>query len=148
MPISNLHLVEQGQRLQRADGDSRKALLARAAVLPTEDRILIELLVRGDTPRRKIAEILKRPPGTISRRIQRLTQRLHNPLVIALFDPRCPLSAEFRQLGVEHFLIGLPARVLAERHRMPITQVRRALITISGWFRGVTSGYRRHLNSE
>jgi DNA-directed RNA polymerase specialized sigma24 family protein len=143
MPIRNIYLAERGQRLERVDPDIQKALLKRAAVLPSKDRLLVELLVRGETPRRQIAELLKLTPGTVCRRAQRLSRRLYSPLVIALFDNKCPLSDEYRQLGVEHFLLGMPTRQIAEKHEMPVTQVRRALTTISGWFRGVTSGYRR-----
>src|SRR4051812_40729700 len=148
MTIRSTYLAERGRRIEPIDPDMQKALLQRAAVLPSEDRVLIELLIRGQTPRRKIAEILNRTPGTVCRRIQRLCQRLHNPLVIALFDEKCPLPGDYRQLGVEHFLLGLRGRQPAERHRMPLTQVRRMLTTISGWFRGATSGYRRHGHDE
>src|SRR5207249_4016057 len=110
----------------------QKALLKRAAVLPNEDRLLVELLVRGETPRRQIAEILNLTPGTVCRRAQRLCRRLYSPLVIALFDDKCPLPDEYRQLGVEHFLLGMPPRHIAEKHQMTVGQVRHMLTTISG----------------
>ncbi len=67
-----------------------------------------------------------------------LYARLHDPLVVALFDDRCPLAADYRQLGTEHYLLGLSPRELADRHRMPHGEVRRMLVFLRGWHKGAT----------
>src|SRR2546421_10394578 len=89
MQLTDPAVVDRSRpRAVPGDSASEAALLQRAALLPPEDRLLIELLQRNTT-RRQIADILKQPPGTVCRRIQRLGRRLHNPVVIALLDPRC-----------------------------------------------------------
>jgi hypothetical protein len=117
------------------------ALLQRAALLPPEDRLLIELLQRNAT-RRQIADILKAPPGTVCRRIQRLSRRLHNPIVIALLDERCPLEASVRQIGVERLLLDHSLGALSTKHQRHTSEIRRILEFIRGWHAGVVEGFQ------
>ena len=117
-----------------ADVDGADAeILRRARLLLPRDRSIIELTVRNRASRQAIARTLGLAPGTVSRRLQRLSARLHDPLVIALLDPACPLAPEYRQVGVEHFLQGLPARHIADKHRMGEVQVRAMIALIRQW---------------
>ncbi|HEV2293684.1 MAG TPA: hypothetical protein VGR35_07500 [Tepidisphaeraceae bacterium] len=123
-----------GQQIRPPRGMS-PALMKRVALLPQRDRAIIEL-TRLHLSRSGIARALGMSPGQVSRRLRVLYARLHDPLVVALFDERCPLAAEHRQLGIEHHLLGLSPRELADKHRMPSGEVRRTLVYLRGWHKG------------
>ena len=129
------------------DSASELAVRQRAALLPQPDRLLVELLQRNAS-RRQIAEILKLPPGTVCRRIQRLGKRLHNPIVIVLLDAHCPLEPHVRQIGVERLLMDLTIRELAHKHDRTATQIKRVLEFIQGWHQGLVDGYQRATRSR
>jgi hypothetical protein len=125
------------------DGSAARARLAeavpeavrkRAAFLLEPERTLFQLLADGSVSRRQVARMLKVPPGTLTRRVQKLANRLHDPLVVALLDnDRCPLASEYRQLGIEHFLQGRTIRNLSDRHRISASKVRDMIQFIRGW---------------
>lgn len=119
--------------------EKQQILLARAAYLLKDDRILLELAIRGQMTQRQIGQILSLPPGTISRKLRRLGNRLYNPLVIALLDKACPLPREYRQLGIEYFLQNRPLRELAESHQLTGHEVRGMIEHLRGWHRGITA---------
>jgi DNA-directed RNA polymerase specialized sigma24 family protein len=138
-------LHERERRAPAATSPERRpeALLSpslkqRLELLPTRDRAIVELTMRANLSRSGIARALGVTPGQISRRLRVLYARLHDPLVVALFDPRCPLAPEYRQLGTEHFLLGIKARELAEKHQIPVSEVRRMLVYLRGWQKGAT----------
>ena len=143
-----MHIAEPRQidrsmpRAAPGESESQAAVLQRAALLPPEDRLLIELVHRNAT-RRQIADILKIPPGTVCRRIQRLGSRLHNPIVIALLDPRCPLEPHIRQIGVERLLLDMKMSELARKHDRHQSEIHRVLEFIQGWHLGLVEGYER-----
>lgn len=118
------------------------ALLKRLDLLPDSDRAMVALALEGRVSRREIAQLLGLPPGTVSRRLRRLGNALHDPIVVALVERPIGLPAEYRQLGIEHFLLGFSTRRLADLHQMTRHEVRKALEHIRGWFRGVTGRQR------
>lgn len=124
-----------GQQIRPRRGMS-PALIRRVALLPTRDRAIVELTLRSNLSRTGIARALDITPGQVSRRLRVLYARLHDPLVLALFEQRCPLAAEYRQLGIEHHLLGLSPRELADKHRLPSGEVRRMLVYLRGWHNG------------
>ena len=138
MQLCDNRVLERGtqRRIESDDLIAAKKVLARAALLPEKDRLLVELALRRVTHRR-IGELMKLPPGTVTRRIQRLSKRLHDPIVIALLDERCPLEPDVRQLGVERFLIGMTEREVSARHEIKRDQLKRRLEYIQGWVRGL-----------
>src|SRR4051812_45793734 len=90
---------------QHADPDDAKSLAAlrkRVSLLREEDQVLIELALFGTASRRRIAEMVRLPAGTVSRRLRKLATRLYDPIVLGLLDDDCPLSPQQRQIGVEH----------------------------------------------
>jgi len=121
------------------DEDLVAAVLRRAALLPAEDRALIDL-VRRNVTRRQIAAVMGTDPGTVCRRIRKLSERLHDPVVIALLHDKCPLPAEHRQIGVEHLLLGKPVNELTRRHQMGRREVRKVLDYVKGMASGVGGG--------
>ena len=114
------------------------AFRQRLDLLPMRDRAIVELTLRSNLSRSGIARALGMAPGQVSRRLRVLYARLHDPLVVALFDPRCPLAPEYRQLGTEHFLLGLSTRELAEKHQLGLVEVRQMLAYVRGWQKGAT----------
>ncbi len=133
-------LLERGRRVEAQDDRQiRAALLKRAALLPEQDRLLVELVQR-EMSRRRIAEILKMAPGTVCRRVRKLSQRLYDPLVLALLHESCPLEAQKRQMAVEYFLLGLTIRQLAQKHQAQMREVRETLDYVRGWHRGLKEG--------
>lgn len=117
-------------------------VLERVAMLPARDRAILELTLSAKLSRSHIGRALGMSPGLVSRRIRMLYARVHDPMVAALFDPRCPLAPEYRQLGIEHFLLGASMNQLADKHRLPFPHVRRIIIFLRGWHKGAT-GPRR-----
>jgi hypothetical protein len=124
----------------RSTPDARRLMLRRAEFLDRRDQTLVQLVLRGTLSLRDIAGLVGSDAGTVCRRMARLANRLNDPLVVALTDPRCPLPAEHRQLGIEHFVRGIRFRDLVELHRMSPHAVRRMLTFIRGWHKGVVQG--------
>jgi DNA-directed RNA polymerase specialized sigma24 family protein len=126
-------------RTRAEDPDAE--LFRRARFLLPDDRLLLELAFKNHLSIRQIARLHNKPAGTISRKIMRLCKRLRDPAVVVLIDPAfvIPLRDEYRTLGVEHLLKGLSARQLADRHQMPVAEVRRIVSYIDGWCKGVIS---------
>ena len=122
--------------------DGQRAVLKRAELLDPDDRLLVRLALHNGVSRRQLAQVLRIPAGSVTRRLQRLGARLNDPLVVALLDSSCPLAPEYRQLGVEHFLRGRSMRQLADAHRMAIGEVRRIIAYLRGWHRGITAALR------
>ena len=136
-------ILESGRLLSAADPASEEGFWERAAMLRAEERVLVELAVRGGRSHRQIAGLLGRTPGSVTRALQRLSRRLSDPLVLALLHPNCLLEPQERQIGVEHFLSGLTAKELAAKHQLPAVQVRRILHSLKTWHRVGAAGERR-----
>ncbi|MGH7215212.1 MAG: hypothetical protein ACREIT_10660 [Tepidisphaeraceae bacterium] len=120
--------------------EQQKEVLLRAQLLEREDRLLVDLAVRGRRSHYQIARLIGIDRGNVTRRLRRLSIRLHDPLVVALIDQDCPLRAELRLLALEHYLGGKTIRHLADRHEMTLNEVKRALEYVRGWHRGVRDG--------
>jgi DNA-directed RNA polymerase specialized sigma24 family protein len=114
-------------------------VMSRAHWLLPDDRLIIELAIRNRVPHRQIAIALKVPAGTVSRRVRRILRRLNDPLSVALLDARCPLPADHREVGVEHFVQGLSASALAQKHDASAQHIRRMIMYVRGWHRGASS---------
>jgi DNA-directed RNA polymerase specialized sigma24 family protein len=112
------------------------ALRERIDLLRPNDRLLLELTMRGNYSRRRIGKVLNLEPGSVSRRLRRLIGRLNDPLVSRLLDSRCPLPPDYRQIGVEHFLSGWSTTELAGKHGMTVIQMRQIVQYLRGWSRG------------
>jgi len=124
----------------RSDTWATPRLMERIELLPRRDRAIVELTLRAGLSRADIARAMNMSAGAVSRRFRSLYARLHDPLVAALFDPRCPLAAEYRQLAIEHFLQGVSAPALADEHQLPTEQVRKMLAHVRWWHRGINAG--------
>lgn len=108
-------------------------------LLHPEDRLLFELAMRHRLSRRQVAAALGVAPGNVSRRLRRLLNRLHDPLITNLCDSACTLPAEHRQIGLEHFLHDRPLNDIARQRRQSKLQIRQMIEYIRGWHRGHTT---------
>jgi len=126
-------------RVDHSDQPRLDMRFPHVGLLAPDDRRLLDLALTYRMPHRQIGLALNLPAGTVTRRLKRLLARLHDPLVHALTDANCPLAPEYRQLGIEHFLLGLPTPRLADLHRMSTLQVRQILAFIRGWHRGFSA---------
>lgn len=125
-------LVAQSREVQAR----LERILRRARFLEDRDRKIIELVARGTLARLEIAKLVGLSGSGLTRRVQRLVERLHHPIVAALVEGGSGLPAECRQLGVEHFLQGKTFGELADVHRMTVWEVRRMIGHIRGWAAG------------
>ena len=139
MHVSRPQILEYGSHLRAAADD---ALRQRVALLLPDDRVVAELAMSGSASHRQIATLLKCTPGQVSRLIRRIGNRLHDPRVLALLHPECPLEPEYRQIGVERFLQGKTARALAHEHALSIAEARRRIDAINFWYRGLLATRR------
>jgi hypothetical protein len=119
--------------------DDDTLLLARARRLDRDDRLLIELAVRDRLQRRKLGEIFREHPATVTRRLHRLLARLHDPLVVALLDETRPLAADLRELGLDYFLLRRPLAHIARARGRTLHDVRGVVQFLRGWHRGLAS---------
>ena len=139
MNVSRPQILEYGAHLRAAQGD---ALRQRITLLPADDRAVAELVMCEGASQRQIAALLKVTPGHVSRRIRRIGHRLHDPRVIALLHPDCPLDPDYRQVGVERFLQDKSLKQLAADHACCIAEIRRRLDAINFWFRSLVAARR------
>ena len=120
---------------KRVDYSEQKAgYLSRARYLPEGDRLLLDLFFERGLTRQAIGRVFKLPTGTVSRRLNKLTVRLTDPLVCALVDaPERELAAVHRSIGVGHFLCRRPVTHLAREHGMTSREVKQVLAFLRGW---------------
>lgn len=117
--------------------ERKEMLLNRARVLPQQDRLLLELAFKNHLSLRQIAQILKRPPGSISRRVNRLRARLCDPLVAALLEPDCTLAPRYHAIAIQYFAQGRRLDQLMREHELTRFELRGILSFVRGWFRGM-----------
>jgi hypothetical protein len=115
------------------------ALLRRYKLLGEQDRLLIDMALKHRLSRRQIGTVLGLTPGGVTRKLRRVMNRLHDPLVAALSDPDCTLAPEFRQIGIEYFLHRRPLKELSRLHRVSRQEVRSTLDYLRGWHRGISA---------
>jgi DNA-directed RNA polymerase specialized sigma24 family protein len=134
MPLVESRILDQSYAGQPAiHPDAQAEVLRRAALLPEADRAIVHMSLKAGATRHMIGRALGLNPGTITRRLQRIGARLHDPLVIALLDRSCPLVDEYRQIGIEHFLQGLSTHAIGQKHRLSHDRVRRMLNAVRLW---------------
>ena len=144
MQVTQQAVLEYGTAVRSLRREPSDSLWERIALLDEDDRTILELSLRVGASVRQIARALKRPAGSVSRKLRGLGRRLHDPLVLALCHPECPLDPQYRQIGVERFLCRRNAAELARRHEMPVIRVRRILQFVRTWHRGVDWMPRRN----
>lgn len=114
-------------------------LLARAQVLDKKDFALLHAAFDPSLSRRKLAQLLGIDPGTLSRRIRTLLNRLADPTIAALIDHGHTLPPQLRQIATDRLIHRKPIRRIARDSAIPIRKVAAAIQYIRGWARGVSA---------
>jgi hypothetical protein len=139
MQVARMIGLDSGKPLRDVQWAEPRGLWERISLLQEDDRILLELSLRAGASCRQIGRALRRSPGSVSRSLRRLGRRLHDPLVLTLLHPECPLEPVYRQIGVEHFLTGRTVPQLARRHALPPMRVRQIVQIVRSWHRSFTA---------
>lgn len=130
--------VEKINARRTIGGDIGEVLLARLPFCSEDDRLLIEMVYRHNLSRRQIARLVKVSAGSVSRRVHRLVNRLHDPLVVALTDSTCTLPPEHRDVGIAYFLQDESIPGLMRRRLRSRREIESMIEFVRGWFRGVS----------
>src|SRR4051812_1823087 len=131
MRTANGYALESAEPVRISPALDR--LRDRMELLEHDDQILLDLALNTSATQRRIAEMLGVEPGTVSRRLQRIGQRVNDPIVTRLLDPHCPLGPDYRQIGVEHFLAGRSIATIAQRLGRSRDSVRQTLASVRMW---------------
>ena len=140
MLLLDPHTLDQfSEKNESAAAQSHPDLKRLLNLLSEKDRVLVEMALKHNLSRRQIAVILGLTPGTITRKIRRVVNRLNDPLIAALANPTCTLSAEHRQIAIEYFLHRQSVADLSRQHALSKNEVRTILDYVRGWHRGISS---------
>jgi hypothetical protein len=138
--VSNQSLDQLEERSGRTRAEPQHDhALQRAAHLLPDDRVLVEMVLQHRMSLRQVATILKQTPGTISRRLRRITNRMTNPIVDALLDSNLHVAAQYRRLGIAYFLQGQSIPTLARAHQLPADEVKQIITFLRVWHRGMSA---------
>src|SRR4051794_18992386 len=96
-------LEERKTRGFESTGDS-KGVEKKILFMDSSERKLLELNVRGTLTRREAGTLVGLSSGSVTRRIRRLLDRLHDPIVAALVDYGQLLPELHREVGIAYFL--------------------------------------------
>jgi DNA-directed RNA polymerase specialized sigma24 family protein len=129
-----MEMLEDRQTRGFAPAAGRElGLEKRISFLPDADQRLLKLSLRGAVTRREAAALLGMSPGTVSRRLKRLMDRLNDPLVVALVDQGQLLPEGYREVGLGYFLRRMSEEEIARATGLSMWEVRRALSYVRGW---------------
>lgn len=111
----------------------------RLKLLSEEDRDFILLVLTHGLKRQQIAAAMGMGKAMVYRRLRRIMNQLHDPMVTMLIDPACTLAPDYKALAILYFIHRIPMAAIAQRNRVTLYDVRVGLEYVRGWFRGVAS---------
>lgn len=121
----------------RLDAPTREILLRRAGYLDAADENLVRLAIEGKHSYRQMARVMRlASPGGTHRRVRLLMRRLLEPVVAALLDFPGELSAEYREIGIRHFLRRQPVREIAAELGRDVREIYQVNAYLRGWCKG------------
>lgn len=91
--------------------------------LSGRDRLLLEMVYEKGSSRRQIASLLKLPVSSLSRRIEKLTDRLLNRDYSICLLYRGQLSALQIHIARDWFVRGVSRKAIARRYRISLYRV-------------------------
>jgi hypothetical protein len=118
-------------------GFARAAMAAgvekRIEYLDLADHKLLEVTLSGKLSRREAGMLVGLSSGTVTRRIRKLINRLHDPMVAALVDGGKLLPELHQEVGLAYFLRKRPMRRIGVEYGIPICEVKRIVAYVRGW---------------
>ena len=105
----------------------------RIAYLDVSDQKLLQVTLSGTLSRREAGMLVGLSSGTVTRRIRRLINRLHDPLVAALVENGKLLPDLHQEVGLAYFLRKRPIRRIGVEYGLTLCEVKRILAYIRGW---------------
>ena len=91
----------------------------RICFLDPADRKLLELTVSGRLTRREAGMLVGLSSGTVTRRVRRILNLLHDPIIVALIDYGPLLPELYREVGLGFFLRRQSYKELAAQYGLP-----------------------------
>jgi hypothetical protein len=132
-PQMLLNLCTDADGAMRGQVDS--LILGRARYLSQQDQHLLHLALTGRNSYRQIAALVLSNPGSVCRRVNKLTRRLSHPFVAMLADSPIGLCDEYQKVGLRRFLWGQSLRNIAREMEIGESQVRAIVNFLPRWFK-------------
>ena len=102
-------------------------LHSRANMLTGKDKVLVKMFLENGTSYRQMARLTGTNHTTISRRMQRIINRLIDSKYINCRQYRAKFNATEMAIAREYFLLGLPMRKIASKRRWTYYHVRKVI---------------------
>ncbi|HEV8606961.1 MAG TPA: hypothetical protein VGQ99_16585 [Tepidisphaeraceae bacterium] len=110
-------------------------LLTRMHQLPPADQNLLNLAISGHHTFRQIAGLVGSNPGSVCRRVTLLSQRLSDPIVVALLERPLGLSEKYIHIGLQRYLFHHGIRRIASATDCTTREIRIILLYLEKWTR-------------
>lgn len=108
-------------------------VLRRAELLPREDREIFRLVMERGASLRELALARGKNAGSISRWVRTVERRLMGSVARALAHRGSELTGDFRQIAVEHFLLGKSQKALIREYGLPRKHLLAIISFVQGW---------------
>lgn len=138
-----MELLEERQTRGFERAGASRGLEKRILFLDPSDRKLLELTVNGTLTRREAGILVGLSSGTVTRRVRRLLDRLHDPIVAALADYGQLLPELHREVGLAYFLRKRSLTQIEREYGLSRYAVKRMVQYIQGWHEASRSGNGR-----
>lgn len=116
----------------------KSSLRARAALLPTPDRLLLEMIYIDTLTIRRVATLVGSDAGSVSRRARLLFKRLFSPFMSAVMDNAEHLSPVQQKIAAHRFVSRRGSRDIAIDLGITRYEFSTELAFVRGWYRGRT----------
>jgi len=141
-----MELLEERQTRGYDRAGASRGLEKRILFLDPSDRKLLELTVRGTLTRREAGILVGLSSGTVTRRVRRLLDRLHDPIVAALADYGQLLPELHREVGLAYFLRKRSFTQIEREYGLSRYAVKRMVQYIQGWHEASRSASSKRRN--
>ena len=130
-----MDLLDRIEVKPRDLSDFGLALAKRSAYLSAADQTLLKLVLRGAVSRRSMALVLGKTPGTITRKLRRLMNRLHDKRVVRLIDEGQLLPEHCREIGLRSMLRGETIATIGREMKLAPWRVKVLRRYVSEWLK-------------
>jgi hypothetical protein len=128
-----MELLEERQTRGFERAGVASGLEKRILFLAPLDRKLLELTVSGKLTRREAGMLVGLSSGTVTRRVRRILDRLHDPIIVALVDYGPLLPELYREVGLGFFLRKQSYKQLEAEYQLSRYTLERMVQYIRVW---------------